>query len=49
LALIESLLPLNENALQEENARLELYFKHVKNIEEQYSAILENFELAPYE
>jgi hypothetical protein len=49
LAHIESLLPLSEDALAEENARLDLYFKHIRTLEAQYSTILENVELSPYD
>lgn len=49
LAHVEALLPLTVEALEEENQRLELYFKHIKNLEDSFKSILENLDLPPYD
>lgn len=49
LARVESLIPLTEEGIAEENSRLMLYFKHVKTLEDQFSAILSNYELLPFD
>ena len=46
---MESILPLTEEALAVENSRLELYFKHVKTLEAQFSSLMESYEIDPYE